>query len=192
MITPNKQNLLLLKKQLKVVASGLKLLKEKRTGLVSLFIKLAQQGKNLENRVGHKQQNILGSYSEAVSFVSVSGLIDNLSKNAKFDLQVEKKRISGVYLENFKISISAPFRLELKTNISSSLAEFSSIFPDLLMIVQLKLNVEKIAKEIEKTNRLINNLEKKTEEVIAQIKFINTALSEKESLEKATLIKIFG
>jgi hypothetical protein len=60
-----------------------------------------------------------------------------------------------------------------------------------LELSQLKINTLRIAAEIEKTNRQIQNLEKKTEDIEAEIKFIENALNEKSNLEKATLIKIF-
>ncbi|MEM1312498.1 MAG: V-type ATP synthase subunit D [Patescibacteria group bacterium] len=192
MIVPNKQNLLLLKKKSKTIKSGMKLLKEKRTGLVALFVRLAKEGKALESKVSLLQDNVLEAYTEAMSFISISGLVDNLPSQAKLDLKVEKKRISGVYLENFTIDILAPVRVELKQTLTNSLSQFADLFPDLLMLIQLKMNVEKISIEIEKTNRLINNLEKKTEEIMQQTKYIKRVLSEKENFEKATLIKIFG
>jgi len=191
MITPNKQNLILLKKQRKVIQKGQLLLKEKRTGLVFLFLELAKEGKMLEQKIGKNKLEFLDEYNRALNFVSLSNLKNNIDRDAKMDLHITKKRISGVYLENFNINIFAPKRTSLKTSISDSFEKFTNLFPDFLMLVQLTLNVEKIAIEIEKTNRLINNLEKKVESIIHETKVISTTLNEKENLEKATLIKIF-
>ena len=100
MITPNKQNLLAQKKQIKIVQNGLKLLKEKRTGLVSKFLELAKKGKLLESELNKDQKQVFSIYTEAMTFASVASLKNSLPDDAYIQIQVEKKRVSGVYLEN--------------------------------------------------------------------------------------------
>ena len=53
----------------------------------------------------------------------------------------------------------------------------------------MKLNTKRIASEILKVNRQISNLERKVEDILAQIKYIQNSLMEKENFEKSVLIK---
>ena len=192
MLAPNKQNLLLLKSQTKMIKSGLKLLKEKRNGLIILFLDIAKQGKILEERLQKDQKNVLGFYDQALTFVSYDSLNHNIEEDTSLDLTTSKKKISGVQIENLSIDLSPKDRSNLKIDIRKSLNLFASIFADMIQLSQFRINTQRLSKEIQKTSRQINNLEKRLEDVGSQIKYITSRIGEKENLEKATLIKIFG
>jgi vacuolar-type H+-ATPase subunit D/Vma8 len=192
MLAPNKQNLLLLKSQKKLVENGFKLLKEKRTGLIFTFLDLARQGKNLENQVSKDLEIVLKNYNQSLSFVTIEDLVKNLPNQPTTKIEIIKKRISGVYTDNLKISLVTPKRDNLKALVSKPLSLFASYFPILLEVSQLKINCTRISNEIKKVSRQISNLENKIQEIKEQIKFIDNALMEKTNLEKATLIKIFN
>ena len=104
----------------------------------------------------------------------------------------KRKRTFGVYLSQINLDLAIPVRPTLKLDIQTSLTGFAKFFPLILEIAQLRLNCTRIAKEIEKTNRQISNLETRLENLKADEKFITTSLNEKQNLEKATLIKIFS
>lgn len=191
MLAPNKQNLLIQKNQKKLVLNGYKLLKEKRAGLIITFLEFASKGKKLEKKVSSQISQILNSYRTGLTFVSSQTLFENLKSAPSLNLNVSKKRVSGVYIDSLDLKTKIPDRKDLKTDIETSLKAFGWFFPILLELSQLKINTLRIAAEIEKTNRQIQNLEKKTEDIEAEIKFIENALNEKSNLEKATLIKIF-
>lgn len=192
MLSPNKQNLLLLKSQSKVIQNGLKLLREKRAGLVVMLLDFASKGKKMEKEVQEQWSKFKPTYTSATAMVSLSELVLNFEPLPVMNLKVDKKRVSGVYLEILKIVLQPPKRLGLKKTINTTLMNFGIIFPIILKLNETKINCRKIADEIEKTNRQINNLESKVEDVNMQIKYIATALNERASHEKATLIKIFG
>lgn len=191
-LAPNKQNLLYLKKQTKVISNGLKLLREKRTSLVAMFLELARKGKEMENQLSSDLQLVLDKYNLATTFVSVQKLVEILPSEGSMNLEVSKKRTSGVYLNNLKLGLKIPERNHLRVDIRQSLTDFAKFLPLILELSQLKLNCARIAEEIEKTNRQISNLETRIDNMHQQSKFITTSLNEKENLEKATLIKIFG
>jgi vacuolar-type H+-ATPase subunit D/Vma8 len=191
MLAPNKQNLLLSKSQKKLVQNGHKLLKEKRSGLILTFLEFAQKGRDLELKVSKEMEQIMALYSSSLSFVSSIALISALLKTPATLLQVTKKRISGVYVDEIEIQIKKPKRTNIKKPIQKSLDLFAEFFPLVLELSQLKINTQKIAKEIKKTSAQISNLERKIESIEAEIKFIENTLNEKSNLEKATLIKIF-
>lgn len=192
MLAPNKQNLILLGQQRKLVKTGHKLLKEKRSGLIITFIELATQGKLLEQKLAKQMALIMRKYALATSVISIESLIDELVSMPAIDLEIIKKRISGVYVENLKVEIKPPVRSRLKKDIAEALDLFADFFPMVLELTQLRINCQKIAIQIQKTSRQISNLERKMEDIDAQTKFIKNALNEKNNLEKATLIKIFN
>ncbi len=192
MLAPNKQNLLLVKKQKKVIKNGLKLLREKRTSLVIIFLEQARRGKQLEKQLSRDLRKVLDRYKQATTFTNIQKLISNLPLEPIMELDVQKKRTSGVYLNHLKLDLQLPSRPYVKHDIRESLNHFGRFFPLILEITQIKLNCMRIAKEIEKTNRQISNLENRIENLTIEEKFITTSLNEKANLEKATLIKIFG
>lgn len=192
MLAPNKQNLLILKNQKNLVKNGYKLLKEKRSGLIFIFLDLAKQGKILENRIAKELSLVLKNYNQSLAFVTVEDLVKNLPKLPVMDLKVFKKRVSGVYVDNLNINLASIKRENLKSSIIEPLTLFANYFPILLELSQLKINCTRIALEIKKVSRQISNLENKIQEVDQEIKFIDNALMEKTNLEKATLIKIFN
>jgi vacuolar-type H+-ATPase subunit D/Vma8 len=192
MLAPNKQNLLYLKKQKKVIANGLKLLREKRTSLVVMFLDLARKGRDLEQQLSRDLQQVLDRYKLSTTFASGSKLIEALAPQPALGLEVVKKRTSGVYLSHLELGLKLPERENIKLDLREGLTNFGKFFPLVLEVSQLKLNCTRISQEIEKTNRQISNLENRMEDLKAQEKFIATSLNEKANLEKATLIKLFG
>jgi len=192
MLAPNKQNLLLVKKQKKLITNGLKLLREKRTSLVILFFQQAKRGKQLEQQLSQDLQKVIDYYQLSTVFTSLLDLTNSLTPQQTMHLTVKRKRTFGVYLSQINLDLAIPVRPTLKLDIQASLAGFAKFFPLILEIAQLKLNCTRIAKEIEKTNRQISNLETRLENLKADEKFITTSLNEKQNLEKATLIKIFS
>jgi len=191
MLAPNKQNLILLKGQLKLIKNGHKLLKEKRSGLIVNFLDLSRRGRNLEQELSKDLSGVLAAYESSLTFVSAHSLLKNLTTVPAILFRSVRKRMSGVYIQNFSITIQPPQRPSLKTDITSSLSAFAHVFPVVLELAQLKINCTRLANEILKTNRQISNLERRTDETNGQIKFIKSALEEQANFEKATLISIF-
>ena len=192
MLAPNKQNLLLLKGQKKTIASGYKLLKEKQTGLILTFLDLARKGKALEKEVSGNLNVLIAEYLTSLGLIPSQSLINALPSIACMDLDVTKKRISGVYIEFLTLHLNIPRRPLLKSNIATSLTNFGEYFPSILELSQLKINCQNIANEIKKVNRQIANLDQKIISIESEIKYITNVLNEKANLEKAVLIKLFG
>ena len=192
MISPNKQNLLMLQKQKKLVQNGLKLLTEKRNSLIAMFLDLAKKGKLKQTQVSSLWTVFFKKYTQDFSLINIDKLMLKIHPGLKSKSIITRKRVSGVYLDNLKIHLQDKSRDNLKPTINSSLDLFRSIFPEFIDLTQIKSNCQKISQEIIKTNRQINNLENKVLEIQAQIKYINNALLEKSNSEKAILIKIFS
>lgn len=191
MLAPNKQNLLLLKTNLKNQKNGLALLNEKRTGLIIVFLQLCNEGKQLEKNTNSKRRIIISNYLRNLLLVSPANLNLTLDKNPSVEIKLSKKKISGVQLKQINSLLNIPTNKKIRTKIQISLTSFGHIFSDLISLSQLKDNCLTLALEIKKVNRQILNLETKIEETNTNLKWIQQSLMEKSNLEKATLIKLF-
>lgn len=192
MISPNKQNLLFLKKQKKLVANGLKLLTEKRNSLIAIFLDLSAKGKQKQKIVSNIWSIFFKKYNQDLSLINVPKLLKNIFPPLKSKTKISTKRFSGVYLDQIELAVEDGQRQNLKPSINSSLTTFKDIFPEFIQLAQTKSNCLKISREIIRTNRQISNLENKSIEIDSQIKYIENALLEKSNAEKAILIKIFS
>jgi len=192
MVAANKQNLLLIKGQRKSVDNGLRLLREKRSGLVIMFLKLANEGKQKQKQLSKNWLIFLNLIKKNLSLLNIKELLNQLNPKLSTKLTLKYKNVTGVHLNQLDFAIDNQPRNSLKTNLKNSLSDFNGIFPDFIKLAQLKTNCLKIATEITKTNRQISNLETKLEVMQSEIKYINAALLERSNAEKAILIKIFG
>jgi len=192
MLSPNKQNLLMLKKQKKLVQNGLKLLSEKRNSLIVLFLNLAKNGKQKQKEVTSLWDLFFKKYIHDFGLINIKKLLQRLHPGIKSKIIIKQKRVSGVYLDEIDLTLSNEVRNGLKSSITDSLKIFKSIFPEFVLLAQMKTNCIKISQEIVKTNRQISNLERKVDEINFEIKYMTNALLEKSNAEKAVLIKIFS
>ena len=191
MLAPNKQNLLLLKTNLKNQKNGLALLNEKRTGLIIVFLQLCNQGKQLEKSVNEKRKVTISNYLKNLLLVSPTNLNLSLHQKPSLEIKLSKKKISGVHLKQIDSLLNIPNNKHIRVKIQNSLISFAIIFPKLISLSKLKDNCLSLALEIKKVNRQILNLETKIEETNANVKWIQQSLMEKSNLEKATLLKLF-
>jgi V/A-type H+-transporting ATPase subunit D len=159
MLAPNKQNLILLKKQKKLFKSGHKLLKEKRTGLIINFLEMARTGRNLEFETREYVSQVIQNYRQSLTFSSTRGLLEALPETPAHRLQVQRKRVSGVYMDTLSYQGVDLQRPSIKRMIAKPLSDFAKIFPKLLELSQLKINIQRLAQEIQKVSRQIINLE---------------------------------
>jgi len=192
MIAANKQNLLLLKGQKKAVENGLRLLREKRSGLVIIFLKLASEGKQKQQQLSKNWLIYLGLINKNFSLLNLKELFQELQPKISTKLSLKSKNVTGVRLNQLDFAIENQARTTLKDNLNQNFTDFNLIFPEFIKLAQLKTNCVKISLEITKTNRQISNLENKLATMHAEIKYINSALLERSNAEKSILIKIFG
>ncbi len=192
MLAPNKQNLLLLKKQKNTYKNGHKLLQEKRNGLILSFLNLSRKGKEMEQKMSKDLSKILSLYDKNLSFISAKAILDNLTNEPAVNLTVKKKRLSGVQVQDLQIEVNPPKREIFKQGIRTSLEKMGQYLPTLLELVQLRQTCASLGIEILKTGRQISAIEGRIEETEAQVKWIKSTLDEKSNLEKSILITIFG
>jgi V/A-type H+/Na+-transporting ATPase subunit D len=191
MLAPNKQNYLLLKKQQANTEKGLKLLKEKRNSLISIFLKLARQGKIIEQTLATESSLFMNYYLKEVAFLDQQTLLDSMTSVPSTRLTVKKKKVSGVAVEQIDLDVQAPNR-NWRPAISNAFQDFSLLLPDVLELSQIKINCQRFAIEIKKVSRQIVNVEKLIETIRTDKHTIKQALAEKDNFEKATLIKLFS
>lgn len=192
MIAPNKQNLLLLAKQLKSLGSGQKLLEEKRNGLIANFLTMARKGKEMELAMSHNLSHLLGRYDRSLSTVSSTGVYDLITQYPATHITTRKKRVSGVVVTDLQLALNLQPQTNLRHDISQSINSFGHFVPTMLQVFQLRNTCQTLAREILKTNRQINAIEIRVEQTAIEYKSVRQALEERSNFEKSVLITIFN
>lgn len=191
MIAANKQNLLIVKHQKKLMQQGQRLLQEKRTSLIITFMDMASEGKQIEQSLSKHWRRFLSQYGAIMTFMSARALLKELPPVPCSSFSFSRKKIASVPIYHLNYAVKPPARPDIRQNVQSVLELFANNFPLLLKIAQLKINCELLSQEIIKTNRQINNVKKRIETVGAEEKYIKSTLMEKSNLEKAILINLF-
>lgn len=180
-----RQELLRLRRNLKTIIYGKKLLEQKRDALIKELINLKNKylkiGKEIEGKLVFINQQLKKAF-----FLLTKDDQETIKKTMKicYDLNKEWRNIMGIkliYLKmaNLKIE-NYPFYL---TNISFDLGfkEFVKIMPNFFELISLKNAIAKISSEIQKTRRRVNVLKDIViPHIETSIKVINLRLTDFE------------
>jgi vacuolar-type H+-ATPase subunit D/Vma8 len=199
MLIRNKQTLLLLKKQIKMVQKSRKLLDEKLNGLIRSFRQSLVEGYQLEETVKKESGSIIANFLEASSFISPESLqefiksLDLGTLETAYQLQAGTQKFFGVKIPRVKLDLrQLKMDSNVKPKLATSLQQFNQKIPFFLELSQARIKCQLLADEIAKTNRLIANLDRTMTKIQQDIKMIQTTLLEKENATKAVLIKLFN
>jgi len=190
-VSANKGNLIKIRKQLNTIKKVLNILKMRRDSMVRVLMNLIDNLKNKEN-VYEKIQEL---YKIAKNCYVENGIeksfLDSL-KVENLNIKIDFKKYAGLNL--FHVSeIALPNKKVFNSISTIELHEHSlSIVKDLIELVLLEENIERIAKELYFLNKKVNILEKfvipNFEKVI---KYIEEVLFEEEIEEFSKLKLLF-
>jgi V/A-type H+-transporting ATPase subunit D len=185
-IAPTKSNLIRVKEQLTVATEGYALLEQKRELLVMELMRKVDQIKHLENGLSAQ---INKAYPALKRMLLISGQTkaELLSQNIRYESGIKEKQVreAGMILPSLDLDLP---KAELKYSPVSSFAECDEValeFFDLLKILtelaSVRTTAWHLAREVRKTQRRVNALEKMVIPVAKKARvYIEASLEEKE------------
>jgi V/A-type H+-transporting ATPase subunit D len=184
-IAPTKSNLLRVKERLAIALEGYGLLEQKREILVMELMSKLEQVKLLERDLDAK---VKVSYPALKRMLVTVGRAraNELSRDVRYDYNLREKRVmaAGMNLPGLEITLPEP---ELKYLPAASCAEcdevtleFFRVLRILTELAALRTTVWTLARELRKTQRRVNALEKIVIPTAKETRsFIEAALEEK-------------
>jgi len=164
-IAPTKTNLLKLKGELKFAQLGYDLLDQKRNILVLELLNLVDQTIDMEGKVDAalaEAYRNLEEASVAMGKLEVTSLQSAI--NIEAEISILQRKIMGVRLPVVETSYSErpPFYSPMGTSawIDSALAAFKRALELMGRFAELKVSIMRLAREVKKTIRKVNALEK--------------------------------
>lgn len=195
-ISPNRMNLLKLRKRLKFALRGHKLLKDKQEQLTkefnSLIVQLTDIRKSLETEL-----SIIYKYLKKVlankSYKILEHYFDMLSKNLKFEVKLSREsRFNIKYDKYTQVSNNIqPKILTTDPDLNFVMIKLIKLYDLIIKLTNLETLCELLSGELQTTRRRVNGLEYV---IIPQIKdgirFIITKLNEFERTSITQLMRI--
>jgi V/A-type H+-transporting ATPase subunit D len=185
-IAPTKSNLIKVKERLATAIEGYDLLEQKREILVMELMDTVESIKILERDLDKK---IATAYPALKKMLLVMGRekADRLSRNSRQRVELREKRVmvAGMNLPSLEVKLSD---LELTYSPANSFAEcdetvveFYELLKTLTELAAVRTIAWRLAREVRKTQRRVNALEKQVIPTARETKaFIESSLEERE------------
>ncbi len=185
-VPPTKSNLFAVKEQLAIAREGFELLEQKREILIMELMRRVEEVKLVERDLDRRVASAYGSLKQMLVRVGREAAGD-ASAGISFEYSTREKhgRLMGIPLPT--IDVSMP-RLELKYSFMSTsgacdatTVEFFELLKLLARMAEIRTMVWRLAKEVRKTQRRVNALERIVIPDVEQTKqFIVGVLEERE------------
>ena len=185
-IAPTKSSLIRVKEQLNTALEGYDLLEQKREILVMELMQKVEQVKMLERDLDQKIETAYPCLKRMLVTVGRERA-DGLSRNIryKFELTEKKTQIAGMGLLGLEIKLP---NVELKYSPANSFAEcdetvleFFGLLKILTELAAIRTIAWRLAREVRKTQRRVNALEKMVIPTARETKaYIESALEERD------------
>lgn len=194
--SPNRMELLKLRRRLAIARRGHKLLKDKFDELMKPFLAMIRDVRNLrgdvESELCEAQQIFALARSEVTAEEAEAAL---LVPKATADVEVHRQNIVSVSAPSLILDTEGDFDsygLALTpSQLDEALSQFALLLPQMVLLAQEESKLKLLASEIEKTRRRVNALEyvliPQLEETI---RYITLRLDELERSNRTRLIKI--
>lgn len=195
-VKPTRQELLKLKNQMRTAKKGHGLLKDKRDGLIKIFLGIIKEALDLRKIVDEQIIKAFEHYAYA-SAASSNETLESISKNsqATVDISLSKKNIMGVKVPSLDFSVTGDplcySMLETTSHLDNAILTLNTLMPDLMKLAELEYTAQLLAEEIEKTRRRVNALEYVImPRMKKDMKYIQTTLEEMARQQTVGLIKL--
>ena len=185
-VAPTKSNLLTMKEQLSIAQDGYDLLEQKREILVMELMQMVEKVKLLENDI---EKQIDRAYPSLRHMFMTVGRdrTERVAKTVNYDYDISEKRVILAGMTFSTVSVELP-RRKLAWSYLNSFADCDKVMIDFFELLRLltemasiRTIVWRLAKEVKKTQRRVNALDK---QVIPQTRetriYIESILEERE------------
>jgi V/A-type H+-transporting ATPase subunit D len=164
-VAPTKSNLLRLKQELKFAKLGYELLDQKRNILVIELLNLVDQAVDFQTQVDEALAEAYHAFQESVmesgklKFVSLASAI-----NIRTEIKISQRKVMGVGLPvvDTEFDENPPYFSILGRSYWTDMAveEFKEVLKVMGNLAELKVSIMRLAREVKKTIRKVNALEK--------------------------------
>ncbi len=185
-VAPTKTNLLSLGQELKFAKLGYELLDQKRNILIIELLNLVDQAADHEDKVNKALSEAYRTLEEAVLHngkLRVTQVASTI--NIESRVNISQRKVMGVGLPVVDTSFEdyPPYYSPMGTSfwIDSTLEDFKSVLQVMGKLAELKISIMRLAREVKKTIRKVNALEKiAIPELQETVKYIENRLEENE------------
>lgn len=164
-IAPTRSNLMRIKNELAFSRTGYDLLDQKRSILVSELLTLVDQAVDYQNRVERALQDAETSLQDAIMHMGrlrVANLAGAVSISSS--IMLSSRKVMGVALPKVSTEFSGtgPFFSPEGTSMIGEVAvsRFSEALSLMGQMAELKVSIMRLSREVKKTIRKVNSLEK--------------------------------
>lgn len=164
-VAPTRTNLMSLKEELSFSKLGHDLLDQKRSILISELLSLVDQAAEHQNRLDYALKD---AYKTLQDTVLRQGRLKTgnvaASVNIESDFELGERKIMGVHLPKVETSFvdHGPYFSPEGTSIlvDQAVEKFRQVLELMGYLAELKVSIMRLAKEVKKTVRKVNSLEK--------------------------------
>jgi V/A-type H+-transporting ATPase subunit D len=185
-IPPTKSSLFAVKDQLSIAREGFELLEQKREILVTELMRMVEEVKLLEREMDKRLESAYGTLKRM--FIGVGRqTAKEISTGIRFEYDVREKqgKLMGIPLPTLDFAMP---KMDLKYSFMSTysscdktMIEFFELLKLIARMAEIRTMVWRLAKEVRKTQRRVNALEKIViPDVLETKSFIEGVLEERE------------
>jgi len=195
-IVPTKSNLIKAKNSKTFAKKGYELLDKKRTILIGEMMSLIDKAKNIQEEINKTfsiSYNALQNANITMGINSVEEIALSINKEEEFDILL--RSVMGVEIPEVKYN-QKEFKAQygiFRSNpaLDNAVKDFQDIKYLIYQLAQIENTVFKLAKEIQRTQKRANALEKiQIPKYDKQVKYIQETLEEKEREDFFRLKKV--
>ena len=164
-VAPTKTSLIRIKSELQFARLGYELLDQKRNILILELLTLVDQAADMQERVDKALTEAYRALEEAVLRMGKLKVVSLASAvNIEVDIKIKQRKVMGVQLPVVETQFEehAPYYSPLGTSfwIDTSLTRFKETLQLMGHMAELKISIMRLAREVRKTIRKVNALEK--------------------------------
>ncbi|MDO5047326.1 MAG: V-type ATP synthase subunit D [Anaerococcus sp.] len=196
-IAPTKANLIKAKDELHLLNSGFDILDKKRKALIKAYDSKKKQRDLLNQEVNRTIKSVTKDFKKVLATIGESDL-DSISRSIPIDdsinLTIDKfmqTEVSKIEFEEVSLNLSYSF-YQTNAGFDQAVLSFNKLRSKIFKLAELDTSINSIDKEIKKTSKKVNSLEKiQIPRLNSLVKDIADSLEEKEREEfsKTKIVK---
>jgi len=189
-VMPTRGFLIEFKRRIKAIEEGYKLLEMKRDELTNKLRNYLDTLKSARKHVIETTKKILTDFAKIYGLVGPDTIDSIAASVGEIDISIVPVSIMGISVPEVKINKIPDARNKFPPLVRAIALTLYELFEDLIKITTLETKIEIISYDLERTNRIVNALEKIVLPEMKEIaKMIEDSLDEDE-LEEFTRLKI--